>query len=87
MAEIDIKQAVKDGALATFSFYRDDQLWYKTAGGVEFPVPLTDVGNATFGATEKALLLMRYMRKWNAHLAAAKEAQRSKEGPTKGTSK
>ncbi len=28
-----------------------------------FPVPLEDVGDATFNATEKALLFMRYIRK------------------------
>lgn len=28
-----------------------------------FPVPLDDVGDATFNATEKALLFMRYIRK------------------------
>lgn len=28
-----------------------------------FPVPLDDIGDATFNATEKALLFMRYIRK------------------------
>lgn len=28
-----------------------------------FPVPLEDVGDATFNASEKALLFMRYIRK------------------------
>ncbi len=29
----------------------------------QFPVPLTDIGDATLEATEKAMLLMRYIRK------------------------
>jgi hypothetical protein len=36
--------------------YLIGQLW-------EFPVPIEDVGDATFNATEKALLFMRYIRK------------------------
>lgn len=68
MSKIDIKASVINNALATFSFYRDGQLWYKTVTGNEFPVPVSDIGNATFGVTEKAILLMRYMRKWNATL-------------------
>ena len=61
---------VKDN-VAKFSFYRDGQLWYrvdwKTEDGehqsFNFPVPIGDIGNATFGHTEKALLMMRYIRK------------------------
>lgn len=68
MTKIDIKRSVMGGALATFSFYRDGQLWYKTIDGVEFPVPVSDIGTATFSVTEKAVLLMRYMRKWNSVL-------------------
>jgi hypothetical protein len=34
--------------------------------GFKFPVPVNDtneIGNATFNATEKSILLMRYIRK------------------------
>lgn len=75
MKKIDIKDNVSGSKLATFSFYRDGQLWYKTADGVEFPVPISDIGNATFGVTEKAILLMRYMRKWNATMDAVEAAR------------
>ena len=40
---------------------------------VRIPVPLSDVGNATFLAEDKALLFMRYIRKHLAVLAAARE--------------
>jgi len=36
-----------------------------------FPVPITDTGDATFAAEDKALLFMRWIRK---ELAARKEA-------------
>lgn len=32
-------------------------------GTYVFPVPLEDIGDATFNATEKALFFMRYIRK------------------------
>jgi hypothetical protein len=62
---IDIKRAVSDSRKCTFTHYNDKSLWYKTEFHEAFPVPLDDVGDATFHAEEKALLLMRYMRKWN----------------------
>lgn len=62
---INIKKAIENDALATFSYYRDGSLWYKTCRGELFPVPITDIGNATFNHTEKAILLMRYMRLYN----------------------
>ena len=43
---IDIKTAVKSPI--TFSYYRDSELWYKTGAGDLFPVPVSDIGNATF---------------------------------------
>ena len=36
-----------------------------------FPVPIEDLGTATVRLNEKALLLMRYMRKWNQTLEDA----------------
>lgn len=46
-----------------FSFFRDGQLWYVAENGFEFPVPLTDVGTATFKAEDKSVFFMRWMRK------------------------
>lgn len=58
----DIKEMIKD-KMVTFSHYFDDNLWYKTECGFEFPVPIQDIGNATFLAQDKAILFMRYIRK------------------------
>ena len=59
-----IKDMVKNKKKVYFSFYRDNELWYKTECGFEFPVPMLDIGNATFLAEDKALLFMRYIRKY-----------------------
>ena len=60
-----IKQIVKDNK-ATFSFYRQNVAYYNvTVDGVVyvFPVPVDDLGGATLNAEEKAITLMRYIRK------------------------
>lgn len=69
---MNIKDIVKDKQ-AHFLFYRDHNLWYNvevddgqgiySPTNFQFPVPLEDIGNATFNAEEKAILLMRYIRK------------------------
>jgi hypothetical protein len=62
---IDIKKAIANNSLVTFSHYVDKQLWYQTVQGDCFPVPIEDLGTATLYPSEKAILYMRYMRKWN----------------------
>lgn len=62
---IDIKRAVTDNRVVNFVYYRDGSLWYNTEFDEIFPVPVDDIGTATFNAQDKALLFMRYMRKWN----------------------
>lgn len=60
---MELKQLIKGNV--EFQFYRDSQLWYKTEqGNFLFPVPIADIGNATFGRVEKGLLMMRYIRKY-----------------------
>ena len=49
-----IKDMVRDRKKVKFSFYRDKELWYVTENGFEFPVPIDEVGNATFLAEDKA---------------------------------
>ena len=58
----------------TFIHYKDSELWYRTDGGFEFPVPISDTGNATFLAKDRAILFMRYIRKQVALLEEAKAA-------------
>ncbi len=58
----NIKDIVK-GKTARFVFYRDRALVYETEDGFQFPVPIDEAGSATFNANEKAILLMRHIRK------------------------
>lgn len=64
----NIKDMVKDGKRVTFAFYRCGELYYRTECGFEFPVPIHDIGNATFLAEDKAILFMRYIRKHIANI-------------------
>lgn len=61
-----IKDIVK-GTTAQFTHYFDGDLWYNVEYGdnevMVFPVPISDIGNATFKAEDKAMLFMRYIRK------------------------
>jgi hypothetical protein len=58
-----LKEMVSGGKMVKFSHYRHKELWYTTENGFEFPVPIDDIGDATFLAADKALLMMRYIRK------------------------
>lgn len=59
----DIKQLIV--GKVNFEYYYDGQLWYRTeAGNFLFPVPVSDIGTAKFLAQDKAMLFMRYIRKW-----------------------
>ena len=46
-----------------FMYYRKDNLYYRTDNGFVFPVPVSDTGDASFLAEDKAILFMRYIRK------------------------
>ena len=68
-----LKDMVAGGAVVFFAYYRDGNLWYQTeVGSLELPVPIADLGNATFLNQDKAMLFMRYIRK---HLALLDEAE------------
>lgn len=63
-----------------FKFYKDGNLWYETGEtGFQFPVPIDDIGNATFLARDKGMMFMRYIRK---HLAVIAAADNSGLSPT-----
>jgi hypothetical protein len=59
------------GKTVHFQFYRAGDLWYKL-DDFEFPVPVSDLNNATLNAEEKAIMLMRWMRKHEQFLEDAK---------------
>lgn len=65
-----IKKIV-DGNTAKFEYFRDGELWYSVQYGPKrevllFPVPTDpeEIGNATFLNEDKAILFMRYIRKY-----------------------
>ena len=64
---MDIKDIVKDNTVR-FAKYRQGIAYYTVrvpSEGVDyvFPVPLSDIGDATLLATDKAMVFMRYIRK------------------------
>ena len=65
---------VKPGKKVNFSFYRQNELWYKTEDGFEFPVPTQDTGDGVFLAEDKAIFFMRYIRK---HVKMIEEAKQN----------
>lgn len=74
-----IKQMVENNQRVRFRFYRDGQLWYATECGFEFPVPISEAGTATFLAEDKAILFMRYIRKYMEFLRKSMDQQNSLE--------
>jgi hypothetical protein len=72
---MSLKELVAAGQVVNFEYYRDGNLWYVTSSGFSFPVPISDVGNATFFAQDKAMLFMRYIRKQLNVLADAEKAK------------
>jgi hypothetical protein len=69
---LTIKDIIKDNSVK-FREYRKGILYYQIvimndvsiedAGLYTFPVPLEDCGDATFKASDKAIMFMRYIRK------------------------
>ena len=74
-----IKEMVENKQKVRFQFYRDGQLWYQTECGFEFPVPITEAGNATFLAEDRAILFMRYIRKHMEFLKKSMEQRNNLE--------
>ena len=70
---LTLKEMVADGKKVRFVFYRDSALHYETEDGFIFPVPVKDAHSATFGAEERAIIMMRYIRKQINALKLARE--------------
>lgn len=68
-----IKEYVSGNKTVNFVYFRKDHLWYTTECGFEFPVPVEDVGDATFNSEERAMLMMRYIRKHIKNIEDGKE--------------
>jgi len=71
----DIKEMVKDNRKVTFLCYKDNEFWYKTENGFEFPVPISDTAGAIFLPEDKALVFMRWIRKHAKYLEDSKQDQ------------
>ena len=69
---MDIKGMVSQGKKVTFVRYQNNELWYSTECGFEFPVPVSDTGSAAFLPNDKAMLFMRWINKHVKMLDAAK---------------
>lgn len=69
-----LKEMVADNKRATFSYYRSGELIYQTECGFEFPIPISDTGDGVFHNTEKAILLMRWIRLHMDVMAAIKKS-------------
>lgn len=60
------------GKTVKFVKYRKGELFYTTECGFEFPVPVSDTGDGTFLAEDKAMTFMRWVRK---QIASIEEGQ------------
>lgn len=58
----NLKDMIKNKTVR-FLKYRKGELIYITECGFEFPVPISDTGDGTFLASDKAMMFMRYIRK------------------------
>lgn len=63
-----IKDMLSGDKVVRFTHYVKGELWYATECGFPFPVPISDIGDVTFPATDRAMLYMRYVRKEIEHL-------------------
>ena len=71
-----LKDLVTNGKQAKFAFYRDSTLYYETECGFIFAIPVSDTKGASFNAEEKAVHLMRWIRK---QIDANEEARAAQE--------
>ncbi len=60
---MNLKDMVSNNKRVSFVRYQKGELWYVTECGFEFPVPISDTGDACFEKEDKALLFMRWIRK------------------------
>lgn len=90
MSDKTLKELVAPKNIVSFTRYFSGDLWYRVLDATndlpmdlefEFPVPISDIGNATFLAEDRAPLFMRYIRRHLTALAEAKAAQDVQDPP------
>lgn len=70
---LSIKEMVSNNKVVNFVKLYDDQLWYCTEDGFEFPVPIEETKGAQFKNQDKAMIFMRWIRKHIQFLQESKE--------------
>ena len=69
-----IKDIVGGRNKAYFEYYQNNHLWYNVSKvDFSFPIPIEDCGNGEFKTEEKAITLMRWIRKHYAEVEKAKK--------------
>lgn len=71
---MNVKDMVVNNQRVKFVRYQQKELWYQCENGFEFPIPISDVGDAAFLNEDKALLFMRWIKK---HIDMLEHAKRS----------
>jgi hypothetical protein len=70
---LNVEEIIKTSTKVNFVYYRDNNLYYKTSNGFEFPVSIEDAGTATFLAEDKPILFMRWIRKHVENIKTGRE--------------
>ena len=66
-----LTQLVKENC--NFIHFVDNELWYETESGFQFPIPLKDVGTTLFISEYKGIRLRKWIRKHLEMIKAEKE--------------
>lgn len=72
---MSLKDMVSNNKRVKFVRYQKGDLWYITESGFEFPVPISDTGDAAFNSEDKALLFMRWIKKHIDNINEGKQIQ------------
>ncbi len=64
--KVKLIDLVKDNQMVTFVYFRDEEFWYSCENGFLFPISIAEATNSkvTFLAKDKAILFMRWIRKY-----------------------
>lgn len=72
---MNLKDMVSNNKRVSFVRYQKGELWYVTETGFEFPVPISDTGDAAFNPEDKAILFMRWIKKQIDNINEGKQIQ------------
>jgi hypothetical protein len=68
-------EVVGEDKRVNFIYLQNNELWYKTTSGFEFPVPVADTEGAKFLSEDRAMLFMKWIRKHIERLKKEDEEQ------------